>query len=166
MCQRKWRLGYLNMAKARSQLWGRGYGVTLVNVARLPVSEGLERAMLDGVARGYGGPLPEQRLDAKCYLIRAESQTVGVLGIAKGPGRSVATIVGVAIDPAWRGKALGTRAVRVVARRLRREGVRNLYGRAPRSNGRGLYFWLRAGFSIALSLDTNDDATWFQLALR
>ena len=150
-------------APSGSRVWARGEGVTLVRARGLPASAGLERAIRDGIARGYEGPLPEAPEGASRYLVRSGGELAGVLGIAGGPGRRAATFVGVAIDPARRGHSLGTRAVRVAERRLRREGVTTLYARAPRGNGRGLYFWLRAGFAPAPSPDIDDDATWFRL---
>ena len=140
--------------------------MTLATVERLPEDAGLERAIRDGIARGYDGPLPEALPGTRCYLVRAAGEVVGVLGIAGGPGRRAVTLVGVAIDPAKRGRELGTRAVRIAERRLRREGVTTFYGRAPRGNGRGLYFWLRAGFTPVPSPRPDDDATWFRLPRR
>ena len=143
--------------------------MTLVRVEALPAAAGLEQALRDGVARGYDGALPEPREGAQCYLVRAGGESVGVLGIERErPARGAATLLGVAIDPAWRGHAFGTRALRAAERRLRREGVGALFSRVPRTNGRGLYFWLRAGYApIAAPTAApsgDDEATWLRRA--
>ena len=148
---------------AHPRPWARGEGLALTPAAELPRSAGIERAVRDGIARRYAGPLPPPPAGTRRYLVRADGRTVGVLGIAGGPGPRAATFAGVAIDSAHRGRQLGVRAARVAERRLRREGVRAFLARAPRGNGRGLYFWLRAGFAPAPSPHADDDATWFRL---
>ncbi len=149
--------------RTRSRLWARGEGITLLAADAPPDGEGVVQAIREGIARGYRGsvapPLPETRL----FHVRAEGETVGVLGIASGPGARTVTFSGVAIDPERRGRSTAVRAVRIAERRLRREGVTTFFGRAPRGNGRGLYFWLRAGYAPLRSPLPGDDATWFRL---
>ena len=86
-----------------------------------------------------------------------------MLGIAPGPGARTVTFSGVAIAPiAWaldrRARAGAGRGAAAAPR-----GRAHVYGRAPRGNGRGLYFWLRAGYAPLRSLRPEDDATWFRL---
>lgn len=134
-------------ARPRGGAWARGFGVTLTPAtpeAAIGACPGIERALLDAVGRGYGGPPPLPPEGASCWLVRAEGEAAGLL-TAERPAPDEA-ILGVAIAPERRGRSLGARAVFAAERRLRREGVRSFGARAPRSNGRGLYFWLRAGY--------------------
>ena len=141
--------------------------MTLATVERLPEDAGLERAIRDGIARGYDGAVAR---GAPWYALLPRAgrwaRSWGCWASPAGPAGGAVTLVGVAIDPAKRGRELGTRAVRIAERRLRREGVTTFYGRAPRGNGRGLYFWLRAGFTPVPSPRPDDDATWFRLPRR
>jgi GNAT superfamily N-acetyltransferase len=148
--------------------WARGLGVTLVPAEGGSLSAGLEQAARDGIARGFEGELPSSPEGSICFLVRTAGRTVGLLALQPGvPHVETATVVGVAIDPTERGRDLATRAVIVTERRLRRLlGVRELYGQAPRGNGRGLYFWLRAGFAPArVSGVEGGDVTWFSRAI-
>lgn len=147
----------------RARPWARGEGVTLVAADAPPDDKGVAQAIREGVARNHRGAVEPPSPDARLYHVRAGGETVGVLGIAPGPGERTVTFSGVAIAPERRGRAIAVRAVRIAERRLRREGVRHFYGRAPRGNGRGLYFWLRAGYAPLRSLRPEDDATWFRL---
>ena len=147
----------------RARPWARGEGVTLVAADAPPEDEGVAQAVREGVARSHRGEVEPPLAGTRLYHVRTEGETVGVLGIAPGPGARTVTFSGVAIAPERRGRAIAVRAVRIAERRLRREGVRGFYGRAPRGNGRGLYFWLRAGYAPLRSLRPEDDATWFRL---
>ncbi len=147
----------------RARPWARGEGVTLVAADAPPADEGIAQAVREGVARSHRGEVETPLPDTRLYHVRTEGETVGVLGIAAGPEARTVTFSGVAIAPERRGRAIAVRAVRIAERRLRREGVRGFYGRAPRGNGRGLYFWLRAGYAPLRSLRPEDDATWFRL---
>ena len=147
----------------RARPWARGEGVTLVPADAPPQDEGVAQAIREGVARSHRGAVTAPLAETSLYHVRAEGETVGVLGIAPGPGARTVTFSGVAIAPERRGRSIAQRAVRIAERRLRREGVRGFYGRAPRGNGRGLYFWLRAGYAPLRSPRPEDDATWFRL---
>lgn len=148
---------------AGARPWARGDGVVLIAAASAPADEGVAQAIRDGIARGHRGEVGPALPDTSLYHVRTDGETVGVLGIAPGPGERTVTFSGVAIASGRRGRSIAVRAVRVAERRLRREGVRTFYGRAPRGNGRGLYFWLRAGYAPLRSPHPEDDATWFRL---
>lgn len=147
----------------RGRPWARGEGVTLVAADAPPDDEGVVQSIREGIARSHRGSVEPALPETLLYHVRAGGETVGVLGIAPGPGARTVTFSGVAIAPEHRGQAIAVRAVRIAERRLRREGIRSFYGRAPRGNGRGLYFWLRAGYAPLRSLRPADDATWFKL---
>ena len=57
-------------------------------------------------------------------------------------------------------------AVFAAERRLRRDGVRAFQASAPRTNGHGMYFWLRVGYVPLRGDDRDDGATWFELPRR
>lgn len=126
--------------------WTAGEGLSLRRAPELPESPAIRRALRDGVARGYDGPLPPLPEGATLLLLEEEGEAVGALAFLPGPGASAATLLAVAVAPHRRGRARGLRAVVACERRLRREGVRHLYASVPRGNGRGVYFWLRAGY--------------------
>ncbi len=126
--------------------WSEAEGVSLHQADALPDSAPLRRALADGVARGYDGPLPPRPTGATLLLVREESETAGVLVLTPGPGKSAATVLAVAVAPERRGRAVGLRAVLAAERRLGREGSQAVYASVPRRNGRGVYFWLRAGY--------------------
>ncbi len=134
------------------RVWARREGVALHLLDSLPDALPLRRALADGVERGYGGPLSAFPDSAKFLLVRAEREDVGLLVIAPGPGQSAATLLGVAVAREVRGRSLGLRAVLASEHRLRRNGVHELYASVPRSNGRGVYFWLRAGYRPLVAL--------------
>jgi GNAT superfamily N-acetyltransferase len=63
-----------------------------------------------------------------------------------------------------RGRACATKALLAAERRLLAEGATRMLARVPRTNGRGLYFMLRAGFTpVTADERPHDpgDATWF-----
>ena len=155
---------------ASGRLWARGLGVTLHRTSleaalasEQGLREGLERALRDGVERGFEGALPALPSGAECYLVGAGGQPAGLLAIERAhPEADAVTLHGVAIAPALRGHEYASRAVLVAERRLRREGVRRCYARAPRGNGRGVYFWLHAGYAPLRPQPACDDGTtWF-----
>jgi GNAT superfamily N-acetyltransferase len=120
--------------------------VSLHELDAVPEAPALRRALADGVARGYDGPLPALPSSATLLLVRAEGAEVGLLAVAFGPGEAAATLLAVAVAHEARGRSLGLRAVLAAERRLARDGVDELYASVPRGNGRGVYFWLRAGY--------------------
>jgi GNAT superfamily N-acetyltransferase len=126
--------------------WARAEGVSLHELDALPEAPALRRALADGVARGYDGPLPALPDEARLLLVRAEGAEVGLVAVAPGPGEMAATLLAVAVAHEARGRSLGLRAVLAAERRLSRDGIGELYASVPRGNGRGVYFWLRAGY--------------------
>lgn len=126
--------------------WTAGERLSLRRATEPPSSPAIRRALQDGVARGYDGPLPRLPSGATLLLLEEEGETVGVLAFSPGPGEAAATLFAVAVAPHRRGRAAGLRAVIACERRLAREGVRDLYASVPRGNGRGVYFWLRSGY--------------------
>ena len=134
------------------RVWARRQGVSLHLLDSLPDALSLRRALADGVERGYDGPLSAFPDSARLLLVRAEKEDVGLLAIAPGPGQSAATLLVVAVAREARGRSLGLRAVLASEHRLRRDGVHELYASVPRSNGRGVYFWLRAGYRPLVAL--------------
>ena len=150
----------------RGQLWARHLGVAL-RPAPPPgdgreLGEGLARALRDGVERGYEGPLPAAPAGSEWFTLRAGGDTVGLLALRRElPAPGAATFLAVAVDPSHRGHDYGTRALLAAERRLGREGIVALHARVPRTNGRGLYFILRAGYAPGPS-PLDDGATWFR----
>ena len=154
---------------AAGRLWARGFGVVLrrsTPEAALAACPSIEQALRDGIARRYEGLLPTIAADADCFLVRADGEPAGLLTVERGRPEAGAATLGVVIAPEQRGRSLGIRAIFAAERRLRREGVRGFYALAPRTNGHGLYFWLRVGYVPLRGVDRGDGATWFQLARR
>jgi hypothetical protein len=147
---------------ARS-VWARGFGVSLHPLeAGDLAADGIERALRDGIERGYEGELPPAPAACECFVIRNSVTIVGVLAFVRGqPRDEAATIWAVAIAPEQRANAYAARALFAAERRLRRDGVRELYSRVPRTNGRGLYFMLRCGYAPIVP-PAEDGATWFK----
>lgn len=146
-----------------SGVWARSGDLTIVRTEAIDLegAPALRQALADGIERGFEGELPELPEDAEQYLLRAHSADVGMLALVRDcPTPGTVATVALAIDPAWRGSALATKALLAAERRLQREGVDRLVTRVPRTNGRGLYFMLRAGFTPLQGLPP-DDATWF-----
>jgi GNAT superfamily N-acetyltransferase len=152
---------------ARKQAWARGFGVALYAMDRGDLdAPGIERALRDGVERGYDGELPAAPEHIECFAIRKGGAVVGVLAFVRDlPRAGQVTIWGVAIAPPERGHAYGARALFAAERRLRREGMRELLARVPRTNGRGLYFMLRCGYAPVVA-PVEDGATWFRRNLK
>lgn len=126
--------------------WSHAEGVSLHPADALPETPSLRRALADGIARGYGGPLPSLPAGATLLLVCTEGAVAGLLEVTPGPGEAAATILAVAVAPEARGRSLGLRAVLAAERRLEHDGARAIYASVPRGNGRGVYFWLRAGY--------------------
>ncbi len=152
--------------------WASGLGVTLVEVQgmereALLMERGVRQALLDGVDRGLSGDPPGIPPEATVYALREGRRTLGdaagVVVIARDCPRSgEAALLAVAMAPASRGRALATRALLLAERRLTEEGVSRVLARVPRTNGRGLYFMLRCGFTpVASEPPKAGDATWF-----
>jgi len=154
--------------------WTRFLGVTLVastreQVAALP---SLVRALTDGVDRSGPAVMPPEddagpsdALDDAWYEVRERGATVGVARVQRDrPRTGQAALVAVATAPEARGRAISTKVVLAVERRLASEGFAPLLVRVPRTNGRGLYFMLRCGFTpVPAEARPEDagDATWF-----
>jgi GNAT superfamily N-acetyltransferase len=143
--------------------WTRGLGVTLVHAAFAAVAsdEGVRRGLLDGIERGLDDRAVEAPRQAETFAIRAGGQTVGVL-VARRPraGRTV-EVIALAIAPSHRGHAYGTRALLAAERRWLRDGAERLLVRVPATNGRGLYWMLRCGFT-PVGDQPESGATWFR----
>ena len=151
---------------AGGAVWARGFGVVLRRAAPSDLeAPGIQRALRDGIERGYEGPLPAAP-HCEAYAIRVNEATAGVLGVVRDVPRSgEITIWGVAIAPEHRGHAYGARALFAAERRLHRDGPHGLYARVPRTNGRGLYFVLRGGYAPMIA-PVEDGATWFRRNLK
>lgn len=150
-----------------SAAWARAHGVTLtpIEVAEALRDAGIARGLADGIERNYAGEPPSFAAGGEAYAITEAGKRVGLLVVQRDcPRRGEATVVAVAIAPGARGRACGVKALLAAERRLAREGVRRVLARVPRTNGRGLYFMLRAGYvPVAASERPQDegDATWF-----
>ena len=157
------------MSVAGGATWARGHGLSLrrLDVRRLDgaslvaADAPLGRALRDGIERGYDGPLPEPPPGTLCFAVRTGGETVGLIAVQPRVPRPDAVVLAVAVTAAARGHDYGARALALAERRLRREGVRELYARVPRTNGRGLYFMLRRGYAPVAPLE-DDGATWFR----
>ncbi len=149
------------MNSVRRRVWARGDGVALVPFDG-QLSDGLTQALRDGIERGYEGDLAAAPHGAIRMAVRVDGTAVGLLVFELDqPARGAVTVHAVAIEPPQRGNDYGTRALLVAERRLRRDGAGAFFARVPRTNGRGLYFMLRAGYApIAPPVD--DGATWFR----
>lgn len=154
--------------------WASGLGVTLVevrNAAReaLVTEPGIWQALLDGVDRGLSGDPPEIPATASVFALRAGRRTTGpadgIVAVARDhPTAGEAALLAVAIAPASRGRALATKALLLAERRLLEDGATRVLARVPRTNGRGLYYMLRCGFTPVTGKGAphdDGDATWF-----
>ena len=147
--------------------WARLYDVTLHAVAVLDLegSAALRQAFADGIERGFVGELPALPERARRYLVRSGGEDVGLLAVVEGcPTADEVAVVALAVDPGRRGRAYAAKALLAAERRLRREGASEVVARVPRTNGRGLYFMLRAGFTPYVPAPEVADrgATWFK----
>ena len=165
--------------RAAARPWASGLGVTLVEVrdgARdaLLKAPGIRQGLLDGVDRGLAGDPPAIPDAAAVYALREGRRTAGdvagVVAIARAcPRAGEATLLAIAVAPASRGRSLATKALLLAERRLIEEGTSRVLARVPRTNGRGLYYMLRCGFSPVTgdgAPDEAEDATWFARHVR
>ena len=156
------------MSVATVRPWARGLGVSLhtTDAATVLASPALVRALADGIAHGYEGPLHTFPDGVAWYLVREQGEDVGVAVVARDyPHRGEAALFAVATAPEHRGRSTATKAMLVIERRLKRDGIARMLARVPRTNGRGLYFMLRVGYtplpSEATPSDEDGDVTWF-----
>jgi ribosomal protein S18 acetylase RimI-like enzyme len=146
-----------------SGVWARFEDVTLVatDVLDLEGHEGFRQAFADGIERGFDGELPALPEQVESYLVRAHSSDAGFLALLRDcPVAGEASVVALAIDPEARGNAYATKALLAAERRLQRDGITRTLTRVPRTNGRGLYFMLRVGFTPLIG-GPDEGATWF-----
>ena len=147
--------------------WARGLGIALVEADATSVlaTPSLYRALADGIEHAYEGPLHEFPPDARWFALREHGEDVGVAVVqAHAPRADEATLWAVVIAPDHRGRATATKAILVIERRLGRDGIRRVIARVPRTNGRGLYFMLRVGYTPlppGEAPEDDADVTWF-----
>lgn len=160
---------------ARSRAWASGLGVALIEVSGLMreallLEPGVRQALLDGVDRGLTGDPPAIPPVARVYALRDGRRTLGdasgIVVVARDcPRPGEASLLAVAVAPVSRGRALATKALLLAERQLIEEGSTRVFARVPRTNGRGLYFMLRCGFTPVTRAATvgadEGDATWF-----
>jgi GNAT superfamily N-acetyltransferase len=147
--------------------WARLHDVALHPVAALDFegSPALRQAYADGIERGFAGELPALPSRARRYLIRSGGEDVGLLALVEGcPTSNEVAVVALAVEPGRRGRAYAAKALLAAERRLRREGASDVVSRVPRTNGRGLYFMLRAGLTpyVPGAGTADRSATWFR----
>ena len=164
------------------RVWARGLGLSLIatDATTVLAKPALAQALADGIAHAHAGPLHGFPSEAEWYLVRDGSVDahpgagagvgVGVVVIRRHwPHRGDAALFAAAIAPEHRGRSTATKAILLIERRLKREGIARLLARVPRTNGRGLYFMLRAGYTPlppeetppSEARDAPDDVTWF-----
>jgi GNAT superfamily N-acetyltransferase len=147
--------------------WARLLGVALapVDLAVALEDPRLRRALADGLERGYAGDLPGFPRGVEAFAVREGGADVGLLVLQRDcPGRGEAAVLAVVVAVEHRGRSCGAKALLAAERRLHREGFARVLARVPRTNGRGLYFMLRAGYvPVPLEARPDDagDATWF-----
>ena len=148
--------------------WARGLGISLTasDAASIPADAALHRALADGIEHAHEGPLHEFPAGAEWYLVREGGVDVGVAVLERNaPRTGEAALWAVAIAPEHRGRATATKAILVIERRLRRDGIGRVIARVPRTNGRGLYFMLRVGYTPLppgeAPASDEGDVTWF-----
>lgn len=154
--------------------WASGHGVTLVEVrdaarAALLAEAGIRQALLDGVDRGLTGDPPDIPTTASVFALREGRRTTGtaegIVVVARDSSTAgEAALLALAIAPASRGRALATKALLIAERRLIEDGATRVLARVPRTNGRGLYYMLRCGFTPVTGEGAphdEGDVTWF-----
>ncbi len=158
---------------AAGKTWARGLGVSLVatDAATALADPALVRALLDGIAHAHEGPLSEFPSDAEWYLVRESRADVGVAVVQRNaPRAGEASLLGLAVAPEHRGRALASKALLVIERRLARDGIARVLARVSRTNGRGLYFMLRVGYTpvptVEVPAGEHGDVTWFARGRR
>jgi GNAT superfamily N-acetyltransferase len=148
-------------------VWTRALGLSLVRTTREAVAAApaLLRAAADVTDRRSAPLLPDFPGAADWYEVREAARPVGVAIVQRDhPRPGAATLLGVAVAREQRGRSCAIRALLAAERRLAAEGYAPMFARVPRTNGRGLYFMLRAGFTpvpAAARPDDPGDATWF-----
>lgn len=150
---------------ARGGVWTRYLGVSLVrsDAERIAARPALVRALTDGEDRAAAAVMPEA--DGEWFEIREGGETVGVALVRRDcPKPGQAALLAVATARESRGRATSTKTVIAAEERLAAEGYAPMLVRVPRTNGRGLYFMLRCGFTpVPAEHRPHDegDATWF-----
>lgn len=151
-------------------LWTKALGVALVETTAEAVASdpALLRALTDGIERSADAAMPELGPGVEWYLVREGKTTAGVAVVQRDcPRPGEASLLAVAVSREARGRACATKALLAAERRLLADGVTRMLARVPRTNGRGLYFMLRAGFTPVPADERPDDcgdATWFARA--
>lgn len=146
-------------------VWTRYLGVSLVHVpaSRIAEQPALVRALTDGWDRSAASEMPE--VEGDWLEVREGRETVGVALVRRDcPRRGQAALLAVGTAREARGRAVSTKTVLAAERKLASEGFAPLLVRVPRTNGRGLYFMLRCGFTPVPAghrPDDEGDATWF-----
>ncbi len=124
-------------------------------------SSGLRQAIREGLGRGFRDEFPVLPPDAQLYAVQRAGDTVGLVAIGSvASDGGEARVLMVVIDPRARGRASGTRALLAAEQRLLADGASRVLVRVPGTNGRGLYFMLRAGFTPVPGTE-DCGVTWF-----
>jgi len=150
--------------------WTKALGVTLVETTAEVVAAdpALLRALTDGIKRSDEAAMPEVVPNVEWYLVREGGATAGVAIVRRDcPRPGEVSLLAVAISRETRGRAAATKALLAAERRLLADGATRMLARVPRTNGRGLYFMLRAGFTPVPADERPEDpgdATWFARA--
>ena len=154
--------------KPASGVWTRALGVTLVHTSAAAVAgdASLLRALTDGIERAWEVQMPEGVPDAaEWFEVREAGEAIGVaIAQRQCPKPDEVSLLAVAIIREARGRAGATKTLLAAERRLLADGAKRMLARVPRTNGRGLYFMLRAGFTPVPPEERPDDsgdATWF-----
>lgn len=146
--------------------WTRHLGVSLVptEAERVAAQPALLRALTDGVDRSAEPSMPADA-PGEWFEVREGGRTVGVALVRRDyPAAGQAALLAVATAREARGRATSTKVVLAAERKLAAEGYAPMIVRVPRTNGRGLYFMLRCGFTplpAGLRPEDEDDVTWF-----
>lgn len=149
------------MSVATSDVRAQGDAVTLRAAAPADLQDAeVQRALRDGVERGYTGALPEFPAGCAWYSIRAGEDCVGVIAFTRDA--ATVTVHALAIVPAQRGHVYAAHALLAAERRLAADGARDFLARVPRGNGHGLYFMLRCGYAPIIPPPREDGTTWFR----
>ena len=149
-----------------SGVWTRYLGVSLVrsDAARVAAQPALVRALTDGVERSADPAMPGA--DGEWFEVREGGTTVGVALVRRDwPRSGQVSLMAVATAREARGRATSTKTVLAAERKLASEGYAPMLACVPRTNGRGLYFMLRCGFTpVPAGMrppSDEGDATWF-----
>ena len=144
-------------------VWARGDGVELRPATAEDLDDaGVQRALRDGIERGYLGTASELPTGSEAYAILAAGQRVGVTAFTRDLEARAVTVHALAIVPEQRGHAYAAHALLAAERRLARDGIDEWYARVPRGNGHGLYFMLRCGYTPIIPPPREDGTTWFR----